>query len=498
MDWAPIPFEPQFSKKASRTPTFSAQQILSGSIQVGQNISSANFETGVSGWQITGDGDAEFNNVVVRGTIVAGTGSSVDWSYIQNVSIVNADIQSLSFDKITAASNTASLTVGSGGVLKSSNFSTGVSGWQITGAGDAEFNGITVRGTFTNAASGRRIAITSTDIDRVIWYTGHANEQTPGFITTANSEPFVMSLYSPDPTGTGQPASIGLVPDTSTGTKGRVVLSPPDGGQVAVDGASTSSSTPAIANLVDLDTGIYWSAANEIAFATGGTYRGKWDSSGNLVVTGSVLCDVFGEGDDYFQISEAGNWGRVVLDNGERFRVDTSGNLYSNTTAVLQHTGGYTYVKVGTGVMMSGDAVDELYIVGVPYAVGDYDLRCVDTGGGGRQVYYYAISSTRDKKTDIEYVDVDGLDVIRKLRPARWRYKFVEPDDVNAYRVSLIAEDALEAGGEDLIERHPDGTISSLYDRGIQAHLIAAIQQLDQRLDRLEERMAKCGCGIDQ
>jgi len=43
-------------------------------LTVNQSISSANFITAVSGWVINGDGNAEFNNVTVRGTIYATLG----------------------------------------------------------------------------------------------------------------------------------------------------------------------------------------------------------------------------------------------------------------------------------------------------------------------------------------------------------------------------------------------------------------------------------------
>lgn len=110
------------------------------------SISSANYAAGTSGFIIAGSGDAEFNDVTVRGAVIAGSGSSIDWGYIDNVSIGSADITDLSFDKITAATNTASLVVGGAGVIKSANYVAGSTGWQIEGDGDAEFNDVVIRG----------------------------------------------------------------------------------------------------------------------------------------------------------------------------------------------------------------------------------------------------------------------------------------------------------------------------------------------------------------
>lgn len=51
--------------------TISAQKLITGSLQASQVISSSNFVSGTSGWQIDGDGNAEFNDVTVRGDIVS-------------------------------------------------------------------------------------------------------------------------------------------------------------------------------------------------------------------------------------------------------------------------------------------------------------------------------------------------------------------------------------------------------------------------------------------
>lgn len=54
-----------------RSQTVSAQKLITGSLQAGQEIGSANFSSGSAGWQIDGDGNAEFNDVTVRGTLEA-------------------------------------------------------------------------------------------------------------------------------------------------------------------------------------------------------------------------------------------------------------------------------------------------------------------------------------------------------------------------------------------------------------------------------------------
>jgi len=62
-------------------------------------------------------------------------------------------VDTISFDKITAGTNTASLVIGSGGYIKSSNYSAGSSGFIIYGNGNAEFNDVMVRGTVHSDSS---------------------------------------------------------------------------------------------------------------------------------------------------------------------------------------------------------------------------------------------------------------------------------------------------------------------------------------------------------
>lgn len=183
-------------------------------------IRSSNYSAGVAGFQIEGDGDAEFNDVTIRGTVITGTGSDIDWDHVTNVSIENADIVSLSFSKITAATNTASLTVGGAGVVKSSNYSAGTAGWQIEGDGDAEFNNVTVRGTIhassgtitgtltmgssglirTNS-SGERIELSqggmefyasALDSAGELWFSGGLLTLTPPFNAAASNRPVLV------------------------------------------------------------------------------------------------------------------------------------------------------------------------------------------------------------------------------------------------------------------------------------------------------------------
>src|SRR5690606_4219456 len=91
------------------------------SIKLGSNLQSDNFVPGVSGWEIRRNtGDAEFNNVTVRGTIYANAG------------------------ELGSLTVTGTLTLDSGASVQTSNFDPDPNhglGWGIMGTGDAYFYG---------------------------------------------------------------------------------------------------------------------------------------------------------------------------------------------------------------------------------------------------------------------------------------------------------------------------------------------------------------------
>ena len=94
---------------AIKTSTLNAKTITLGTTGGDSIIKSGNYSAGSAGWQIKANGDAEFNNVTVRGTIATST--------------------------IGAGS-----TVSVAGAIQSSNYSLGTDGWKLGATGAMELN----------------------------------------------------------------------------------------------------------------------------------------------------------------------------------------------------------------------------------------------------------------------------------------------------------------------------------------------------------------------
>lgn len=58
----------------AKVANLSASKLITGTIAVGESISSSGFVSGVQGFTILGNGDTEFNNAIFRGTIYASAG----------------------------------------------------------------------------------------------------------------------------------------------------------------------------------------------------------------------------------------------------------------------------------------------------------------------------------------------------------------------------------------------------------------------------------------
>jgi hypothetical protein len=94
-------------------------------------------------------GNVRMKNAYIEGTIIAGANSEIDWSYIKNVLVKDAQIESLSANKITAGTGIInaltiknSLTIGSGGCIRQGQtaYDTGIGFWLGDVSGTPKFS----------------------------------------------------------------------------------------------------------------------------------------------------------------------------------------------------------------------------------------------------------------------------------------------------------------------------------------------------------------------
>lgn len=106
-----------------------ADKFLSGAVGTDVAIASENYDPGLDGWAILGNGNAEFNDAVFRGDLQSD-------NYVPGVS-------GWALDR-TGNAEFYSATIR--GDLQSSNFVSGTSGWQLLDSGAVEFDEGTFRG----------------------------------------------------------------------------------------------------------------------------------------------------------------------------------------------------------------------------------------------------------------------------------------------------------------------------------------------------------------
>ena len=197
----------------------SGDSTLNGRVTTGDGIVSDNYVSGESGWNISGDGNAEFNDVTARGVIEATSGEIGGWT-------INADNISAG---VTSINDDGSISVGltsinaDGSIVAGGNFSVSPEG--LVTASDAVISGVinadsgliggwTITDTGLEAGSGgNKIVI---DTQEGIYFGSEAPETAP-FHVDRNGylQANYMQLTSPIIRTSPDPLSDRVVFDTS-------------------------------------------------------------------------------------------------------------------------------------------------------------------------------------------------------------------------------------------------------------------------------------------
>lgn len=220
-------------------------------------------------------------------------------------------------------------------------------------------------------------------------------------VATFSAAPIYSSLTASSAVATD--ASKALVSVTNTGTGNNVLATSPTlvtpvlgvASATSITVAAGTVSDPAITTTGDTNTGIFFPAADTIAFAEGGAEVARFDSSGNLGIGTTPLekCNIYASsGNSFYKFQNAatgsgatdggfvgiGSSGDVFLynyegsntifatNNAERMRIDSSGNLLVGTTSNFSADKlclNFTSAQNGLGIRDDSNSSGALYAV---------------------------------------------------------------------------------------------------------------------------------------
>jgi hypothetical protein len=235
---------------------------------------------------------------------------------------------------------------------------------------------------------------------------------------------------SQNTTFAGKVTSAGDLILASNGTTTALTI---DTSQRAAFVAGTAA-LPAITTTGDTNTGMFFPAADTIAFAEGGTEAMRLDSNGNVKIgTTATTYD--------YQTKNL-----VLAD------ASTAGISITNTTQTLTLTansaGGYVGTRSNHSLQFTTNDIErmritsggEVYIAGTTDR-GAFNLQCNGTGVWGAGAY--TNGSDERIKENITPIDT-GLDVVAKLNPVTYKYKEDWSRD-QSIQTGFIAQDLLVA-----------------------------------------------------
>jgi hypothetical protein len=284
-------------------------------------------------------------------------------------------------------------------------------------------------------------------------------------------------------------------------------------GSTGIAGVDGSAGTPAVQG-TDTNTGIFFPAADTIAFGEGGSEAMRIDSSGNvgigtsspstgianriLAINGTDAgINFLVSGTDTSRIYTSSGEFRLhavtaiplvfYTNNSERARIDSSGNLLVGTSSTL-FASSHAFVNSGAAVLglrNSGSTAGKYWQVGPDssssFKVYNQSSTGVFLSDGSTS---WSSSSDERQKNIIEPIS-DAANKVASLRAVIGSYK---SDETNKRRSFLIAQDVQQVLPEAVTEA-PDGFLGVAYSDVIPL-LVAAIQELKADNDAMKERIA--------
>jgi hypothetical protein len=280
-----------------------------------------------------------------------------------------------------------------------------------------------------------------------------------------------------------------------------------------VDG---SASTPAIRG-TDTNTGIFFPAADTIAFAEGGAEIARFDSSGQLGIgtsspasglevkgTGSfprlTLSDTslaasatIGCNDgDLILTSDSGNTVGdstmlFYVDTTERMRINSGGDVLFGTTSTNTGNGAVMYRGNGTGTYWRNATSTSSSWEHWSFRIGTTQVGAITTSGSNTS---YVTSSDYRLKENIAPM-TGALATVQALKPCTYTWKADGSDGQGfiAHELAEVVPDAV-TGQKDAVDEDGNPKYQGVDTSFLVATLTAAIQELKAELDGVKAELA--------
>jgi hypothetical protein len=507
-------------------------------IAVATNINGANAQIDISP---TGTG-----HVHIKPT---GTGS-LEIAPTNVGTIDNMTIGATTARAITGTTITATSFVGSGAsltnVVNSLTASTGISVSGSTGAvtvtntapdqtvAIASGTGISVTGTYpnftvTNTSPSSGGTVTSVTGTAPIVSSGgntpaisisQSTTSTDGYLSSTDWTTFNNKYSTGGALGTPSSGTVTNLTGTASininGTVGATTANTGAFTTLSATGVTTvaagSVSAPAITTTGDTNTGIFFPAADTIAFTEGGTESMRIDSSGNVGIGTTSPQNQFhinGTTTGYARFqstnrtftlgSLSSDFSFVINDvdaSAERMRIDASGVAMFNTTTQLIRGGETFRVNGGTGIAafksnVSGPVIAMQNTVGVStYQVGFSNSvgECGTITTGSNTVGYNSNSDYRLKENIAPMTG--ALAKVSALKPVTYKWK---SDGLNgqgfiAHELQEVVPDCV-TGEKDAVDAEGNPKYQGIDTSFLVATLTAAIQEQTAIITDLKSRI---------
>ena len=306
-----------------------------------------------------------------------------------------------------------------------------------------------------------------------------------------------MSLIKLQGNASGTGALTIAAPNTNTD---RTLTLPDATGTVNVSGLANevpagSAGAPAIYPTGDSNTGIFFPAADTIAFAEGGAEVARFDSSGNLGIgttspTAGYRLDVrgqaqIGDGGGNADINfNASNIGRFLIAGTERARIDSSGNLMVGTTSDIGGLGGRVQIASGgsRGIVQSTNANVRMQ----EYLVSSSTVGFISNNGTATT---YATSSDYRLKENVAPMQ-NALDTVARLNPVTytWKADGSAGQGFIAHELQAVVPDCV-TGEKDAVDAEGNPQYQGVDTSFLVATLVAAIKEQQAIITALTARI---------